>query len=230
MPRQREIGNKVTSDLYSMQVYSQPLDFGNLNQEFEKWAAVEVSDLSSIPDGMESFTIEGGLYAVFPYKGSSTDTTIFRLISEPGCQARPTPWIADPILKYWVINTRARTQIPKKRYGFQSNLKATLICRRCAALNIYFAASKNICASQPLNAQQEARCSAQRIYSAKEIPVRWTLRAQEKMAEIKESIEVKNLAELHDWLTKNESRSTGVWLIRRKQALRVVSTFHTPTW
>ncbi len=36
------------------------------------------------------------------------------------------------------------------------------------------------------------------------------------MAEIKESIEVKNLAELHDWLTKNESRSTGVWLIRQK--------------
>ena len=82
MPRRRDISNKITSDLYSMQVYNQPLDFGNLNQEFEKWAAVEVSDLSSIPDGLEAFTLKGGLYAVFPYKGSSTDTTIFRFIFE----------------------------------------------------------------------------------------------------------------------------------------------------
>lgn len=80
MPRRREISNTVTSDLYSMQVYSQPVDFGNLQQEFDKWAAVEVSDVSSIPDGMEAFTLKGGLYAVFSYRGSSTDTTIFRHI------------------------------------------------------------------------------------------------------------------------------------------------------
>lgn len=80
MPRRREVGNTVTSDLYSMQVYSQPVDVGNLQQEFEKWAAVEVSDDSSVPDGMEVFTLKGGLYAVFSYKGPSTDTTIFRYI------------------------------------------------------------------------------------------------------------------------------------------------------
>src|SRR5512135_1326287 len=69
MPRRREISNNLTSEMFSMQVYDQPVDFGNLNQEFEKWAAVEVSDFGAIPDGMETFTLTGGLYAVFQYKG-----------------------------------------------------------------------------------------------------------------------------------------------------------------
>jgi AraC family transcriptional regulator len=80
MPKRREINNNLTSEMFSMQVYEQPVDFGNFDQEFEKWAAVEVSDFGTIPDGMETFTLKGGLYAVFPYKGSSTDTTIFQFI------------------------------------------------------------------------------------------------------------------------------------------------------
>jgi AraC family transcriptional regulator len=80
MPERRKIVNNLNSELFSMQVYDQPVDFGNLDQEFEKWAAVEVSDFDSIPDGMESFTLSGGLYAVFHYKGSSTDTQIFQFI------------------------------------------------------------------------------------------------------------------------------------------------------
>ena len=80
MPRRREIGNKLNSEMFSMQVYDRPVDFGNLDQEFEKWAAVEVSDFDAIPDGMETFTLKGGLYAVFQYKGSSTDNTIFQFI------------------------------------------------------------------------------------------------------------------------------------------------------
>lgn len=80
MPRRRDIADKVSSDLYSMQVYSQPVDLGDLTQVFDKWAAVEVADGSTIPDGLERFVLSGGLYAVFPYKGSSTDTAIFRHI------------------------------------------------------------------------------------------------------------------------------------------------------
>lgn len=80
MPRRREIGNKLNSEMFSMQVYDGPVDLGNLDQEFEKWAAVEVSDFDAIPDGMETFTLKGGLYAVFQYKGSSTDNTIFQFI------------------------------------------------------------------------------------------------------------------------------------------------------
>jgi AraC family transcriptional regulator len=80
MPRRREISNHITSEMYSMQVYDQPVDFGNPNQEFEKWAAVEVLDFGTIADGMETYTLKGGLYAVFQYKGSSTDTKIFQVI------------------------------------------------------------------------------------------------------------------------------------------------------
>ena len=82
MPRRKEIKNNLTAELFSMQVYPQSFDFtfSNLHAEFEKWAAVEVSDFETVPDEMETCTLAGGLYAVFDYKGLSTDTKIFQYI------------------------------------------------------------------------------------------------------------------------------------------------------
>lgn len=82
MPRRKEIKNNLLSDLYSMQVYPPSFDFmfSNLNAEFDKWAAVEVADFDTVPNGMETFILTGGLYAVFDYKGLSTDTKIFQYI------------------------------------------------------------------------------------------------------------------------------------------------------
>lgn len=80
MPRRREIRNNLTAELFSMQVYDQAVDLHNPQQEFEKWAAIEVADFATIPDGMETFTLRGGLYAVFHYKGSSLDTRVFQHI------------------------------------------------------------------------------------------------------------------------------------------------------
>lgn len=80
MPRRKEIQDTLSSELISMQVYKQSIVPGDLHQEFEKWAVVEVSDFETIPEGMESFVLPGGLYAVFHYKGSSTDTRIFAYI------------------------------------------------------------------------------------------------------------------------------------------------------
>ena len=48
------------------------------NLEFTKWAAVEVSQIDSIPANMETFVLEKGLYAVFHHKGS--DSSIFNYI------------------------------------------------------------------------------------------------------------------------------------------------------
>jgi AraC family transcriptional regulator len=81
MPRRKEISNCVTNDLISMQVYN-PDYFAKFSpaNEFEKWATVEVTDFSHVPTGMETFTLAGGLYAVFDYKGSSNDPTIFQYI------------------------------------------------------------------------------------------------------------------------------------------------------
>lgn len=81
MPVRKEITNTLTSDLISMAVYK-PNHFENFNpnNEFEKWATVEVTDYEKIPDEMETFTLPGGLYAVFDYKGSSNDSSIFQYI------------------------------------------------------------------------------------------------------------------------------------------------------
>ena len=81
IPRRKEINNKPSNNLISMAIYKPNhfTDFKPTN-EFEKWAAIEVSDFENIPEGMKTFTLEGGLYAVFDYKGSSTDISIFQYI------------------------------------------------------------------------------------------------------------------------------------------------------
>ena len=83
MPRRKEILNNLTHDLISMQVYPESYNFTIFDPviKFEKWAAIEVSDFDTIPDGMESFTLFGGLYAVFIHKGAaSTGPKTFQYI------------------------------------------------------------------------------------------------------------------------------------------------------
>ena len=48
--------------------------------EFTKWATVEVSSYDNLPEGLQTFDLPGGLYAVFDYKGSSADPSIFQYI------------------------------------------------------------------------------------------------------------------------------------------------------
>lgn len=82
MQRRKEIQNTIGNDLYSMQVYD-PLYFADFNPdtEFEKWAAIEVSDFNEIPSEMESCILPGGLYAVFLHKGgASTGPRTFQYI------------------------------------------------------------------------------------------------------------------------------------------------------
>lgn len=81
LPRRKEITNNLTNDLISLAVY-QPTHFADFKptNEFERWAAVEVADFDNVPVGMETFVLPGGLYAVFDYKGLSTDNSIFQYI------------------------------------------------------------------------------------------------------------------------------------------------------
>jgi AraC family transcriptional regulator len=74
MPGRKEIKNIQGSEFYSLQIYSH-LFFENFNpdKEFEKWAAMEVTDFENIPADMQSFILEGGLYAVFQYRGAAKD-------------------------------------------------------------------------------------------------------------------------------------------------------------
>ena len=82
MPRRKEIKNNLRTELFSIQVYPQSFDFtfSNLKAEFEKWAAIEVADFETVPTEMETLILASGLYAVFDYKGLSTDTKIFEYI------------------------------------------------------------------------------------------------------------------------------------------------------
>jgi len=41
---------------------------------------MEVSTIENMPSQMQSFTLEGGMYAVFDYKGSSDNHSIFEFI------------------------------------------------------------------------------------------------------------------------------------------------------
>lgn len=79
MPRRMEITTNLSSELISMQVYPPGFDFRPATT-FEKWAAIEVSDMAMVPDQMEAFVLPEGLYAVFHYKGSSLDNRIFQYI------------------------------------------------------------------------------------------------------------------------------------------------------
>jgi AraC family transcriptional regulator len=74
MPRRKEIKNNLNVELFSMQVYDQSYNFVKFDPDssFEKWAAIEVRDFNSVPEGMETFVLPGGRYAVFIHKGSAS--------------------------------------------------------------------------------------------------------------------------------------------------------------
>jgi AraC family transcriptional regulator len=111
VPRIKEIQNKVSKDKISMQVYP-PLYYQHFNprNEFQKWATVEVHDFQNIPDGMKTFVLEGGLYAVFDYKGSSADNSIFQYIFSKWLPN--SPYLVDDRPHFEVLGSKYRNNNP----------------------------------------------------------------------------------------------------------------------
>ena len=72
MPRLKEITNAKSADIFCVQVYDADY-FTNFTPEtlFTKWAAVEVKDYDTIPNGFEKLELSGGKYAVFLHKGNT---------------------------------------------------------------------------------------------------------------------------------------------------------------
>lgn len=72
MPRRKEIANIVDGIYYSVQVYPDHFKMANFTPQtvFEKWAAVEVTELGPMPMDMESITLSEGKYAVFVHHGT----------------------------------------------------------------------------------------------------------------------------------------------------------------
>jgi AraC family transcriptional regulator len=81
MPLKNEIKNKLSADLISLQCY-QPNHFSSfsMQNQFQKWACVEVSSFNQIPAAMQTLILKEGLYAVFQYKGPANDHRIFNYI------------------------------------------------------------------------------------------------------------------------------------------------------
>jgi len=81
MPKIKDITNNLTNDLISLAIYK-PTHFSDFkpSNEFERWATIEVSDFDNISNELDTFVLPSGLYAVFDYKGLSTDNSIFQSI------------------------------------------------------------------------------------------------------------------------------------------------------
>ncbi|MBV2169065.1 MAG: GyrI-like domain-containing protein [Bdellovibrio sp.] len=89
-PKRKEIKNATSTDLISISIYP-PRYFTDFNPTniFEKWATVEVLNFDSVPDGMETFVLPSGLYAVFSYRGLNTDHSIFEYIYKSWLPSSP---------------------------------------------------------------------------------------------------------------------------------------------
>ena len=81
MTSRKQVKHASSDELFAVQVYSNSY-FSEFNPHtlFEKWAAIEVSEVSDLPSDMELLIIPSGLYAVFHYKGLSSDSTVFEYI------------------------------------------------------------------------------------------------------------------------------------------------------
>jgi len=106
MPRRKEILNVVSTDIFDLQVYPSHY-YSNFNPTniFTKWALLEVSDFVNIPNNMKSFILKSGLYAVFDYKGLSTDKRVFNYIYET--------WLPNSC---YFVDTRPHFEILGEKY------------------------------------------------------------------------------------------------------------------
>jgi AraC family transcriptional regulator len=119
MPRRKEISNSLSIELVSLAVYK-PNHFDDFdpNNEFERWATVEVADFDNVPDEMETYILSSGLYAVFHYIGSSTSIASYY-------QNIFTAWIPN---SDYFLDDRPHFEILGEKYKNNDPLSEEDIC------------------------------------------------------------------------------------------------------
>lgn len=72
MPQRHSILHRINNTVFSVQCYSKSIEtyFQQPGLEFEKWAAVAVTDSSALPQEMEVLQILAGEYLTFIYRGT----------------------------------------------------------------------------------------------------------------------------------------------------------------
>lgn len=108
MPRLKQIKNKISADLFSLQLYNEDYNFKQFNPtaNFTKWAATEVSSFNDVPANMETLIIPQGLYAVFLHKGSNADNSTFQYIFQT--------WL--PTSQEYFLDARAHFEVLGDKY------------------------------------------------------------------------------------------------------------------
>ena len=113
MKRRHEIENKTNDNFYSIQVYHPTLNFNDFTPQtrFDKLATVSVSDYLNVPESMERYALDGGLYAKFLFIGNSNHTELF-------FNTVFNHWFPDS--NYEVDNTRPHFEILGEKYNRNS--------------------------------------------------------------------------------------------------------------
>ena len=110
MPRHREILNRIGNHKFSLQNYSENFQ-SDPTIPFVKWALIEVSDYNHVPEGMETYTIIEGLFAVFNYNGPSKNALpIFEYIFKT--------WLPNSLYE---LDNREHFEILGENYNSQVN-------------------------------------------------------------------------------------------------------------
>jgi AraC family transcriptional regulator len=111
-PRKKEIKKTVGPESISLTLYESGYfaDFQPA-KEFERWAAVEVSDFLDVPPKMETFDLKGGLYAVFDYRGRHDDSSIFQYIY--GTWLPGSGYVLDDRPHFEVLGEKYRNDDPE---------------------------------------------------------------------------------------------------------------------
>ncbi|NCP83465.1 MAG: GyrI-like domain-containing protein [Bacteroidetes bacterium] len=100
------IPNRIGSDRFSLQVYDTTyFERFDPEKEFKKWALVEVSSLEVIPNQLESFVLPEGKYAVFTYRGLSSDTSVYQYIF--------SKWLMN---SDWILDDRPHFEVLGSKY------------------------------------------------------------------------------------------------------------------
>ncbi|AIN74004.1 GyrI-like domain-containing protein [Flavobacterium psychrophilum] len=110
MPRHGAIINRIGTYKFSLQNYSDNFQ-SNPTIPFYKWALIEVSDYNHIPEGMETYSINEGLFAVFKYNGPSNNAfPIFEYIFNT--------WLPNSLYE---LDNREHFEILNENYNPQGN-------------------------------------------------------------------------------------------------------------
>ncbi|RKE91900.1 GyrI-like domain-containing protein [Ichthyenterobacterium magnum] len=107
MPRRHEVVSRIGKHVFSIQNYNERITAMTPNLDFQKWVGVEVTNFNDVPEDMDTFTIKGGTYAVFTYKGSVQDFSKSR-------QYIFEDWLPN---SNYELDTRAHFEILNENYS-----------------------------------------------------------------------------------------------------------------